>query len=34
MMLPRFSRHHADVVFKVKSTDLKVRIDGVVISRT
>jgi len=34
LMLPRFSRHHADVVFKVKSTDLKVRIDGVVISRT
>jgi hypothetical protein len=34
LMLPRFSRHHADVVFKVKSTGLKVRIDGVVISRT
>jgi len=34
LMLPRFSRKHADVVLKVKSTGLKVRIDGVVISRT
>jgi hypothetical protein len=33
-MLPRFSRRHADVVLKVKSTGLKVRIDGLVISRT
>jgi hypothetical protein len=34
LMLPRFSRRLADVVLKVKSSDLSVRIDGLVISRT
>jgi hypothetical protein len=34
LMLPRFSPHRADVVLKVKSSGLSVRIDGLVISRT
>jgi Domain of unknown function (DUF1906) len=34
LMLPRFSRRTADVVVKVRSSGLKVRIDGLAVSRT
>jgi hypothetical protein len=34
LMLPLISPRRADVVLKVKSSDLSVRIDGLVISRT
>jgi hypothetical protein len=34
IMLPRFSRRVADVVLKVKSSDLRVQIDGLAVSRT
>ena len=34
LMLPKFSRRHADVTLKVRSSGLKVQIDALAVSRT